>query len=46
MWLSATIVLIGTELNSETERQTDKDTTEGPAMPIDMPGADAADKKG
>jgi membrane protein len=46
MWLSATIVLIGAELNSETERQTDKDTTEGPAMPIGMRGADAADKKG
>jgi membrane protein len=46
MWLSATIVLIGAELNSETERQTDEDTTEGPAMPIGMRGADAADKKG
>lgn len=46
MWLSATIVLIGAELNSETERQTDQDTTKGPAMPIGMRGADAADRKG
>jgi membrane protein len=45
MWLSATIVLVGAELNSEAERQTDKDTTEGPDMPIGMRGADAADKK-
>jgi membrane protein len=45
MWLSATIVLVGAELNSEAERQTDKDTTEGPDMPIGMRGADAADRK-
>jgi uncharacterized BrkB/YihY/UPF0761 family membrane protein len=30
MWLSATIVLVGAELNSECERQTDRDTTKGP----------------
>lgn len=46
MWLSATIVLVGAELNSEAERQTDRDTTEGPEMPMGMRGADAADKKG
>jgi membrane protein len=46
MWLSATIVLIGAELNSEAERQTDKDTTQGPPMPIGIRGADAADRKG
>jgi membrane protein len=46
MWLSATIVLIGAELNSEAERQTDKDTTRGPPMPMGMRGADAADRKG
>lgn len=45
MWLSATIVLIGAELNSEAERQTDKDTTKGPPMPIGVRGADAADRK-
>jgi membrane protein len=46
MWLSATIVLIGAELNSESERQTDEDTTRGPPMPLGMRGADAADRKG
>jgi membrane protein len=46
MWLSATIVLVGAEINSECERQTDRDTTKGPPMPIGMRGADAADRKG
>ncbi len=46
MWLSATIVLVGAELNSEAERQTDRDTTKGPPMPVGMRGADAADRKG
>ncbi len=45
MWLSATIVLVGAELNSETERQTLKDTTAGPEKPIGFRGADAADTK-
>ncbi len=46
MWLSATIVLVGAELNSEAERQTDRDTTKGPPMPMGLRGADAADRKG
>ncbi len=45
LWLSATIVLVGAELNSEAERQTDQDTTKGPAKPIGLRGADAADRK-
>lgn len=45
MWLSATIVLVGAELNSEAERQTDRDTTTGAPMPIGLRGADAADRK-
>ncbi len=45
MWLSATIVLVGAELNSETERQTLRDTTKGPPKPIGLRGADAADSK-
>lgn len=45
MWLSATIILMGAELNSETERQTLRDTTEGPPAPIGLRGADAADDK-
>ncbi|KRE05818.1 ribonuclease BN [Bosea sp. Root381] len=46
LWLSATIVLVGAELNSEAERQTDEDTTKGMPMPIGLRGADAADRKG
>lgn len=45
IWLSAAIVLVGAELNAETERQTLRDTTTGPAMPIGTRGADAADRK-
>jgi membrane protein len=45
MWLSATIVLVGAELNSETERQTLRDTTKGTPKPIGARGADAADSK-
>ncbi len=45
MWLSATIVLVGAELNSETERQTLRDTTKGAPKPIGLRGADAADSK-
>ena len=45
MWLSATIVLLGAEFNSEAERQTHKDTTEGPPQPMGLRGADAADRK-
>lgn len=45
MWLSSTIILVGAELNSETERQTLRDTTEGAPRPIGLRGADAADNK-
>ena len=45
MWLSATIILVGAELNSEAERQTARDTTKGPPQPIGLRGADAADNK-
>lgn len=45
MWLSATIILVGAELNSETERQTLRDTTEGTPKPVGSRGADAADNK-
>ncbi len=45
MWLSATIILVGAELNSEAERQTLRDTTKGPPRPIGLRGADAADNK-
>jgi len=45
LWLSMTIVLVGAELNSETERQTLRDTTKGPPKPMGLRGADAADRK-
>lgn len=45
IWLSATILLVGAELNAEAARQTDRDTTEGFPMPIGARGADAADRK-
>lgn len=45
MWLSAIIILVGSELNAETERQTYVDTTTGAPMPMGLRGADAADRK-
>lgn len=47
MWfnLSAYLVLIGAEINSEAERQTEKDSTRGAPKPIGRRGADAADVK-
>ena len=43
IWLSATIVLIGAELNAETEQQTARDTTTGPEQPPGRRGAVKAD---
>lgn len=45
MWflLTAYAILIGAELNGEMERQTEKDTTEGPGQPMGKRGAYAAD---
>lgn len=45
MWISATILLVGAELNAESERQTDRDTTRGPPAPVGLRGADVADRK-
>ncbi|SFH16206.1 YihY/virulence factor BrkB family protein [Modicisalibacter xianhensis] len=42
-WLSAFIVLMGAELNSEMERQTQRDTTTGGERPMGERGAHAAD---
>ncbi|GHA97522.1 YihY/virulence factor BrkB family protein [Modicisalibacter luteus] len=42
-WLSAFIVLMGAELNSELERQTQHDTTAGGDQPVGERGAHAAD---
>lgn len=48
MWfyLSSFVVLIGAEINSEMERQTVRDTTEGPEVPLGQRGAHAADTVG
>ncbi len=48
MWfyVSSLIVVLGAEINAEMERQTEKDTTEGPAAPLGERGAYAADTVG
>ena len=45
-WLSAYIVLLGAELNSEMEHQTAEDTTAGPPRPLGERGARMADTVG
>lgn len=48
MWfyLTSLTVVIGAEINSEMERQTVRDTTEGPEVPMGQRGAHAADTVG
>jgi len=46
IWISATIILIGGELNAEIEHQTAKDTTTGPTKPLGTRGAQMADRLG
>jgi membrane protein len=46
MWMSATIVLFGAELNSEIEHQTAVDTTVGNTKPLGRRGAMMADTLG
>lgn len=46
LWLSASIILLGGELNAELEHQTARDTTAGPPKPIGMRGAAMADSVG
>jgi membrane protein len=43
IWLSATIVLVGAELNAELEHQTARDTTVGAPKPLGRRGARKAD---
>lgn len=45
LWLTATVIIFGAELNSELERQTIADTTRGPARPLGRRGASVADFK-
>ncbi|SDB57839.1 YihY/virulence factor BrkB family protein [Belnapia rosea] len=42
-WLSATVVLVGAELDAEMEHQTARDTTTGPERPMGDRGAQMAD---
>ena len=46
IWLSATIVLLGGEVNAEIEHQTAKDTTVGQTKPLGSRGAHMADTVG
>jgi membrane protein len=48
MWfyLSGILVVLGAEINAEMERQTRRDTTEGPEVPMGQRGAYAADTIG
>jgi membrane protein len=46
LWLSATVILLGAELNAELEHQTARDTTSGMPKPLGMRGAVVADHVG
>jgi len=46
IWLSIIVVLIGAELNAETEHQTVRDTTTGRPKPLGARGATMADTVG
>jgi membrane protein len=43
LYLTAVVIVLGAELNTELERQTAADTTEGPSRPLGERGAYAAD---
>ena len=43
LWLTSLIILVGAEINSETEQQTAKDTTQGPEKPMGQRRAVKAD---
>ena len=44
LYLTSYIVLLGAEINAESERQTRKDTTKGESVPMGERGAEAADQ--
>jgi membrane protein len=46
LWLSASIILLGGELNAELEHQTARDTTTGAPKPLGLRGATMADSVG
>ncbi|WP_244540366.1 YihY/virulence factor BrkB family protein [Kaistia soli] len=46
IWLSATVILLGAEINAEMEHQTARDSTTGPPQPLGKRGAEMADTIG
>jgi membrane protein len=46
MWISAIVILLGAELNSEIEHQTARDSTTGEERPLGQRGAAMADSIG
>jgi membrane protein len=46
IWISAIVVLLGAQLNSEIEHQTARDSTIGPDKPLGSRGAIMADTVG
>jgi len=46
IWISATIVLLGGEINAEIEHQTARDSTTSPQKPLGQRGARMADTVG
>jgi membrane protein len=46
LYLTAVAIIVGAELNAEIERQTERDSTEGPEQPMGSRGAFAADTVG
>ena len=46
IWISGIAILLGAELNAETEHQTARDTTTGSPKPIGVRGAHMADTVG
>jgi membrane protein len=46
LWISSVVILIGAEINAETEHQTAQDSTEGPPKPLGARGAAMADTVG
>ncbi|WP_245885219.1 YihY/virulence factor BrkB family protein [Kineococcus rhizosphaerae] len=45
LWLTSYAILLGAEINAESEKQTNRDTTVGPAEPMGRRDAVAADRK-
>ena len=45
LWLTSYAILLGAEVNAESEKQTDHDTTVGPDQPMGQRDAEAADRK-